>query len=216
MHLTMRGRETVIVMKSRTRWISIGTALPTLIVAGMLQAPPAHAGFGSKLKKKIDKVTKKVDDTTDKATAPAREAQQKVDEATNKATAPVREVQQADAQMQQKAQQVTQTPAQIKAQAMARANTMKAQVTNAARLTDRSFAQDAVLKRLKIDALPSPDGQTLRLIGTVSTTQEKMRAQQLALRNTKNVVNEIKVVPKTAPVAAKAAAKAKANKTIKK
>lgn len=222
-------------MKSRTRWISIATALPALIVVGtVMQAPPAHAGFGSKLKKKLDKVTgksdeasRKVDEATDKATAPARAAQDKANAAANKATAPAREAQgKANAasekatrpvrEVQNKARQVQQTPAQMKAQAMARANAMKAQLNSAARLTDKSFAQDAALKKLKIDALPSPDGKTLRLIGTVSTAQQKMRAGQLALRNYQNVANDIKIAPKAAPAAAKAAAKAKANQAVKK
>lgn len=68
-----------------------------LLSAGILVlGAPSHAGFLDKVKKKMDKVTSKVDGAANKVTAP-------VDEATSKVTAPVIQGQQALSEAQQKA-----------------------------------------------------------------------------------------------------------------
>lgn len=99
------------------------------------------------------------------------------------------------ARMQSKAAQLKNTPANLKSGALSRANAMRSQLSSATRLTDAAFARDAVLRKMKVDALPAANGKSLRLVGTVSSAQEKMRAQRIAARNFKSVVNDIKVVP---------------------
>lgn len=61
-----------------------------------------------------------------------------------------------------------------------------------------TYGRDAILSRFKLDALAAGDGKTLRLTGTVATAAQKLRAQQLAQRNFKTVINEIRVAPAAA------------------
>lgn len=142
-------------------------------------------------------------------TKPVREAQQAAAQMQSKAAT----MQSKAAQMQNTAAQVKNAPQTAKAMANAKVNQVKAtpaalknQLLSATRLTDTAFAKDAVLKRMGVDAIAAPDGKTLRLVGTVATNADKYRAQQLALKNFKNVKNEIVISAAKAKAAPKAAA----------
>ncbi len=114
-----------------------------LIGAAMtVYSAPSHAGFLDKIKKKMDKVTEKVTDKTDKVLAPVAEANQKAIDAQNQAMAPVVQGQQKMNEMQQAAMapvvKSQQAMNNAKAQAMApvvrgqqMAGTAMAPVTNA-------------------------------------------------------------------------------------
>ena len=217
-----------------------------LLCAGLLVlGTPSHAGFLDKIKKKVDKVSSKVDETANKVTAPVDEAtgkvmapvvqgQQAVTNAQNKAMAPVVQGQQSLNEMQQKAmapvvnakqavdsaqnkamapvvnarqtvngmqQQVMQPVVSAKqnlsaVKAPIRSLSVKQQLSGAQGLTNRLFSTDAALRRFNLNSMASPDMKTLRLTGQVSSSAERLRAQQLAARQFPGtIVNQIRVVP---------------------
>lgn len=177
----------------------------------------------------VDEAQRQMEDAKNQAMRPVTEAQRKMDEAKARAMAPVNQVQNGVAQIRQTPDALMATaranaqaaksqamrPVTMTQQRMALTQNqiamMRAQLTSAARLTDGSFGRDAALSRFKLDALAGRDGKTLRLTGTVATAAQKLRAHQLAQRNFKTVVNEIRV----APAAAKRSVKTSAGKILK-
>lgn len=176
--------------------ISRFLTVPALLLAGTIASRPAHAGFLDKLQDKMDKVTRPVDDAQRKvdegvqrATAPVQQARDKTQQGLDRATAPVRRVQGkvANAQMQMMA--------------------MKQKMFNARSLAQGALKGDPALRQYALRTIVSPDNKVLRLVGTVSTVQEKARALQLAARYAPgHVVNQIKLIPATIVANTKATA----------
>lgn len=203
-------------INSRSRRLQI--ALLSVGIATL--GTPSHAGFLDKIKNKMDKVTEKVTDKTDKVLAPVAEANQKVIDAQNQAMAPVVQGQQKMNEMQQKAMAPVVRGRQMVGGAMAPVTNargamasmqnglspagLKQQLLGAAGMTDRVFLQDAALRRFKLDSVASPNFKSLRLIGTVNSSAARARAQALAARQFPGtIVNEIRVVPLAAKMSAK-------------
>lgn len=180
-----------------------------------------------KVSNPVNEANAKVNQSVGEAMRPMTDAQRKLNETTNRVTAPVTQMKNGVGQIQQ-APNALEAAAQAqlqtaKSQAMspvtairpltkapqnivAGVNPMAAlrsKLMGAARLTDTTYGRDAILSRFKLDALAAGDGKSLRLTGTVATAAQKLRAQQLAQRNFKTVINEIRVAPAAAKTSLK-------------
>lgn len=170
----------------------------------------------SKVDETTNKVTAPIDEATGKVMAPVVQGQQAMTDAQNKAMAPVVQGQQKMNEMQQAAmapvvgakqsvnamQQKAMSPvvnakANLSAvKAPIRSLSVKQQLSGAQGLTNRLFSTDTALRRFKINSVASPDMKSLRLVGQVSSSAERLRAQQLAARQFPGtIVNNIRVVP---------------------